>query len=188
MAAATIGGLEGYFINIVLCKTSYDLLSAPFILDPIVQYNFLVRLLLERISWLMDRRRPRGRADVHLAHVRRFKYEQFHQYLTLLGGRRTDIRWEGIALPPKIEAAQTTRGLQAADILAGSVFAAVRPDRHGDHEAAYLRRVAPRLWTSPSGKLESYGLKFLGRAGCTKPYTWLAEVTAIASGGSNGPL
>jgi hypothetical protein len=65
----------------------------------------------------------------------------------------------------------------------------MRPDRHGDHEAAYLTRVAPRLWTGRTGKLETYGLKFLGPDGCTKPYTWLAEVRAIAEGKpASGPL
>ncbi len=112
-----------------------------------------------------------------------------HSYLALLRQLRANIIWGGLDLPPKIEAAQDIRGLQAADILAGCIFAAVWPDRHGDHEAAYLTRVAHRLWTGRTGKLETYGLKFLGPDGCTKPYTWLAEVRAIAEGGTlSGPL
>lgn len=188
MAASTLGAVDAHFINIVVCKLSYDEARTHFISDPIAQYNFCVHLLLERVSWLMERQRPRGVAKIHLAHVRRFKYDRLHSYLEDLQKQKTRIAWEALSLPPKIEAAQAIRGLQAADILAGSVYAAVRTDPHGEYEPEYLRRVAPRLWTGPTGKLETYGLKFLGRPGCTEPFTWLAEIKAIACGTPSGPL
>ncbi len=188
MAAATLGAVDAHFINIVVCKLSYDEAPTSFISDPIAQYNFCVRLLLERVSWLMERQQPRGVAQIHLAHVRRFKYDRLHSYLEDLQKQRTRIAWEALSLPPKIEAAQAIRGLQAADILAGTVYAAVRTDRHGEYEPEYLRRVAPRLWTGPTGKLETYGLKFLGRPGCTEPFAWLAEIKAIACEKPSGPL
>lgn len=179
MAVARLAQVPAWFIVVVLCKESL-LQSNTGLSDPVSQYNYCVRRLLERVSWLVDRQRPRGRATLRFAHVRRFKYERLTSYLQLLRERPTSITWDALAGDPKIEAPAQIRGLQAADIVAGSVYAATRSDRFGAQEPAYLMTIAPRLWTGPTRKLETYGLHFIGVNGCAQDFTWLADVRTAA--------
>lgn len=148
--------------------------------DPARQYNYLARRLIERVSWLIDRRHGSGK--LIFAHVRRFKYEALESYLDHL--RRTDsgIRWEAIkSRYPIIEQPNKIRGLQVADLVAGCVYSAVRKDGFGDHEPAYLREIASRFWVGPTRKLHSYGLNLVGSHGrCHDQFAWWSEVARRA--------
>jgi hypothetical protein len=178
MAAGRLADTPAWFIAVVLCKESLD--SSTGLSDPVSQYNYCVRRLLERISWLMNQQRPRGRATLRFAHVRRFKYERLTAYLVLLKQRQTTIVWEAFSGHPRIEAPAQIRGLQAADLAAGAVYSATRPDRYGNWEPTYLIALGPRLWSRPTRKLETYGVHFIGGPGCAETFTWLPDLRAAA--------
>jgi len=178
MVATRLAALPATFVNIILCKDSL-MGSGTRLSDPEAQYNYLVRYLLERISWYVDQNH--GLATLRFAHVRRFKYKNLNAYLDHL--RQVDgssISWSALknGQRPHIEQPHERRGLQVADLLAGSVYAAVRPDRHGEQEPEYLRRLSARLWTGRTNKLSTYGLKVVGGSGhdCADHFGWLADL------------
>jgi hypothetical protein len=140
--------------------------------DSTQQYNYAVRRLLERISWLMQK--SDGEAIVTFAHVRRFPYSRLHEYVKLLMDLPSNIHWDRFHGPFRIEQPERIRLLQMADIVAGCLYAALRTDRFGDYEAAYALQLAPRFWTGPTGKLATYGLHFIGtnECGCPSNYPW----------------
>lgn len=178
MVATRLAGLPATFVNIVLCKDSL-LGSGTKLSDPEAQYNYLVRYLLERVSWYVDQKF--GLATLRFAHVRRFKYQNLYDYLDYLPYvHGCTIRWSALknGQRPHIEQPHQRRGLQVADMLAGSVYAAVRPDRHGEQEPEYLRRVSSRLWTGRTNKLSTYGLKVVSGSGhdCADHFDWLADL------------
>ncbi|MFI7213150.1 DUF3800 domain-containing protein [Micromonospora maritima] len=145
------------------------------------QYNYPMRRLLERVSWYINNQWGVGK--IYLAHVRRFKYEELYSYLDYL--RRDpdcSIRWKAFAGPrPTIEQPNKIRGLQVADMVAGSVFAALRPDRHGDQEPAYLYELAHRFWVGGTRKLGTYGLHFIGGSRPrNEQFAWWDEVARRA--------
>ncbi len=175
MVASRLATLPATFINIVLCKDSL-IGSGTRLSSAEAQYNYLVRLLLERVSWFMSANY--GTPTLRFAHVRRFKYENLHDYLDLLPDRpNCNIKWWTLnnGQRPIIEQPQQRRGLQVADMLAGTVYAAVRHDRHGEQEPEYLRRLSTRLWTGPTNKLSTYGLKVVSANGhdCADHFEWL---------------
>lgn len=148
--------------------------------DHAKQYNYPVRRMLERVSWYVDRHH--GIAKLSFAHVRRFKYDTLKDYLDLLRQMPTDIRWRAIkGRYPAIEQPDKIRGLQVADLVAGCVFAAVRPDVHGDQEPCYLRELAPRLWGGPTRKLHTYGLHIVGKDGRShEQFAWWDDISRAA--------
>lgn len=101
-------------------------------------------------------------------------------YLDSLRAQTTEIRWAALPKRPRIEQPSQVEGLQAADSVAGCVYAAVRPDRHGDQESCYLEAIAPRLWTGPTQELRIYGLQLVGKPGCEDQFPWLPRVEEIA--------
>lgn len=176
--ARQIASLPLVLANVVVCKDSL-VKSGTALDDPARTYHYAVRRLLERVSWAVDRKD--GCADLRFAHVRRFKYDPLFKYLEYL---RADpecrIAWAALknGTRPKIEQPSQIRGLQVADAVAGAVYAAVRPDQHGDVEPGYLRAIAPRLWRGPSNNLHKYGLHFIqGRQhDCRAHHSWFAEL------------
>jgi Protein of unknown function (DUF3800) len=128
-------------------------------------YNYAMRLLLERVSWLVDE--ANGEATITLASVSGLPARVPRAYIELLrrGGRTNQVRWN--AIHPKIEVrhASTRDGLQVADIAAGALDRAIRPHQRPPHrmEPAYLMLIASRIYVRTAGKIASYGLKALPR-------------------------
>jgi Protein of unknown function (DUF3800) len=181
--AGELARLPADFINVVVCKDSL-MGSGSALAKPSYQYNYPMRRLLERVSWLMDG--SDGVATLRLAHVRRFKYETLHNYLDYLAvDRDCRINWATLknGTRPKIEQPSQRRGLQVADLVAGCVYAAVRTDRHGGQEPQYLQSIAPRLWTGPTKKLETYGLHFISGRGheCGTHNPWLPALRSLCT-------
>lgn len=148
--------------------------------DSTQQYNYAVRRLLERISWLMQK--LDGEAILTFAHVRRFPYSRLHDYVQLLSDLPTSIRWDRFHGSFRIEQPERVKLLQMADIVAGCLYAALRTDRFGEYEAAYALELAPRLWTGPTRKLATYGLHFIGtkECGCADKYPWWPALESAA--------
>ncbi|MDP8930557.1 MAG: DUF3800 domain-containing protein [Actinomycetota bacterium] len=174
LVARTIGASDVALTAVIVHKSC--LVNAGSALgDPAKQYNYAVRRLLERVTWYVDRRD--GEAILTFAHVRRFPYDELEDYLRHLRNSATEIKWRALRRV-RINQPKKIRLLQMADLVAGCIYAAVRTDKFGDYEPAYLREIAPRLWTGPTGKLHTYGLHFVGAGGCAcaQTYPWWTEL------------
>jgi Protein of unknown function (DUF3800) len=135
-------------------------------------YNYVVRRLLERITWYLRDRGAEG--IITFAHVRRFPYQRLNSYLQLLRSQPTEIRWSTIRSGKvRIDQPNRVRGLQVADLTAGAVGSALRPDRYGDFEPSYLQTILPRLYIRRGGSVTSYGMNIIGPQGCMQAaYPW----------------
>src|SRR5690606_12552689 len=105
-------------------------------------YNYAIRRILERVSWLAHNRN--GEAILTFSHIKNFPYSTLFAYIERLKAQDTTIRWGAVPGRPRLDQPNRVRGLQLADMAAGMVSAAVVPDPHGDFEAAYLHALIPR--------------------------------------------
>ena len=160
-AAEALGGLNARVIYSVLEKATMP--KDAHLTNRDAMYNYALRFLLERISWLVDDHS--GVAAVMLASVEGLPGSVPRGYVEKLRrmGSGTQIRWH--ALRPKVEIEQASRrdGLQMADIAAGALDRAMRLTSVAPHriEPAYLNAMSDRIWTRGPGKMGSYGLKAL---------------------------
>ncbi|MEI8172499.1 MAG: DUF3800 domain-containing protein [Deltaproteobacteria bacterium] len=135
-------------------------------------YFYMVRLLIERISWLCRdsmRINDPGDGSVRLVFSNRssLDYANLQRYLEHLEENRIAFDYNaapGIVFPDEIETHTSGKrlGLQVADAVASSLFYAVNPNAYGMTEDAYLRilwRVLYRRQGSPWG----YGIKIMPR-------------------------
>lgn len=175
VAAQALRGMpKARFIFVIVDKAS--LAGKHVLSDPAAMYNYALRRLLERISWLVDD--SGGEAIITVAHVRRFPYERLETYITWLRANQTQIRWDAIRGDIRIEQQSNIGLLQAADLAAGCAWAALVPDRYGNVEGAYLLELAPRLYC-PHGreeKVRAYGLHVVGDETCLEVYDWWPEI------------
>lgn len=126
--------------------------------DPM--YLWALRLLVERVSWLVENRGG-SNAIVTFAHLKRFQARKLHDYRRALeGSTDTSIRWHvyrdhpfRFATPGEIDL------LQVADTTASAVFKAVEPDRFGNTEPRYLEVLRSKLYRGDETGITSYGLK-----------------------------
>lgn len=145
-------------------------------------YNYAIRRLLERVSWMAADRN--GEIHLTFAHIRRFPYETLFSYIERLKTERTSIRWHTLPHRPRLDQPHRVRGLQLADMTAGIVSAAVHPDTHGGYEPCYLRTMIPRLYKNreTGSSIASYGMNIVGRRGCmSSAYPWWDEFEAACS-------
>lgn len=125
--------------------------------QPDFLYNWLLRLMLERLSWFARNRRDTVRPV--FAQVRGLDPRKLHSYMTRLRGLETTIAWNSLHLPAVIDTPKNRRVLQVADAFCGMINSAFEWDAYGSSEARYLEVVRPRMWRSRAGKLASYGMK-----------------------------
>src|SRR5262249_39327746 len=80
-------------------------------------------------------------------------------YLRHLQTMKTSINWNVIK-PECVESAPhgDKRGLQVADVVASSFWAAVEPNRFGNTEPRYAKHLLSRVYHR-KGRVESYGIK-----------------------------
>lgn len=128
-------------------------------------YRYATRLLLERVSWLCREHRIAGRGDgfaeVIFSNRGQMSYDDLRDYLCRLREKPgVQIDWSAID-PVRVRAVQHTQlaGLQVADAVASSGFAAVNANQFGDTEHRYLLELSPVMYRR-KGKLSGYGLKF----------------------------
>ncbi|MBZ0159187.1 DUF3800 domain-containing protein [Candidatus Methylomirabilis sp.] len=131
-------------------------------------YRYACRLLLERVSWLCRdhhiRDRGDGTADIIFSNRGQMSYDDLRAYLQRLkemsAAGEVNIEWSVIN-PKAVSAVQHTQraGLQVADAVASSVYAAVNPNQFGDTEDRYLRAIVSVCYRY-QGRLLGYGLKF----------------------------
>jgi hypothetical protein len=169
MVAKQLGTLPMTLTNVVVMKRSMGSPSSR-LGDPTSMYNYAVRRLLERISWFVASRN--GEAVVTFAHVRRFPYEKLEEYLARLKTQDTSINWASLTGKPRIDQPRRVPGLQVADLCAGCLWSALKPDRFGNYEQAYLREIYQLLYMRRGKKIQSYGMNIVGEKNCMSIYPW----------------
>lgn len=177
------GSSVASIVNVIIHK---DLLGQPLptgemahISHPDPMYLWALRLLLERVSWLIDEAGG-DEAIVTFAHLKGFEIGKLHDYRAALEATDgVDIRWPvfaghrfRIASPKDVEL------LQLADTAASALFRAVEPDSFGNTEARYLEELRPKLYRRGRGLVTSYGLKVFPSAISAKdgPLAFLREL------------
>lgn len=142
-------------------------------------YNYPARLLLERLSWLIDD--ADGEALLTFASVKGMPAHILRDYVALLrtrphghGPDQTTIRWNAIRHPIHIEQAIRRDGIQIADVVGGALDRAIRPSPNPPHrtEPRYLNELGGVLYRGTTNKLASYGLKALARPGFWQSFPW----------------
>jgi hypothetical protein len=137
-------------------------------------YFYLVRYLLERVSWFVrDQHNPAkyggdGTGEIVFSNRQGMPYEEMKAYLRRLDKQResgADIRVDLERLPLEQISTFTPgrcMGLQLADAAAGALFNALERDRYGNTEPRYLREILPVVYRHES-KVLGYGLKIVPR-------------------------
>ena len=131
-------------------------------------YRYVCRMLLERVSWLCRDHRKEGsgdgRAEIIFSNRSQMSYEELRRYVRKLkedsDPMKVSIDWSVIDpdLMRPVEHSQMA-GLQVADAVASSLFAAVNPNRYGDTEEKYASLLFPNFYRHKDTAL-GYGLKF----------------------------
>lgn len=143
-------------------------------------YNYPLRLLLERVSWLVDD--AGGEAAITLAAVHGLPGRVPRRYIERLrsGAVPTEIRWHALRRKVEIHQAASRDGLQFADIAAGALDRAIRPSvmLPSRIEPAYLELLGSRIYVRADGKIASYGMKALPAALWAR-YPWWRQVSRL---------
>lgn len=176
--AREIGALPITLTSVIVMKRPM-MGSGTQLSDATSMYNYAIRRLLERVSWYVDDQG--GEAILTFAHVRRFPYKRLERYLRLLVSQPTEIRWHAFRRNPRIDQPSRIRPLQLADLSAGCIGAALKPDPFGAFEIAYLKELIPVTYVRGNGRVSSYGVNIVGPKGCMKAYPWWTDFVEACS-------
>jgi hypothetical protein len=138
-------------------------------------YNYVARLLLERIGLFTSRYQPEGARQpvckVTFGRVKGFHPAVLQEYVDKIRRTSNDRCWR--YLTPTIDVAGTAqvRPLQWADITAGALDSAIKPDRHGAFEPSYWLPLMP-LIDKREGQMLNSGFKVLGDDRCITGLPW----------------
>lgn len=132
-------------------------------------YRYATRILLERVSWLCrDQRRVGegdGFAEVIFSNRSNMSYEEIREYLRLLL-RQSETHPQKVQIdrtvidPDRIRSVEHSKlaGLQVADAVASGFNFAVKVNRYGETEPAYLGHLKKTLYRHQSQAM-GYGIK-----------------------------
>ena len=165
--------LKVFFV--VLPKSSTPQ-SAKMRRDPNYVYNYLAKILLERMSWFArDAQLP---AHPCFASVKRMPRIHLDQYISRLQSEGGDIDWQWLVTPVGVDQANNRIGMQWADIAGRAILKATTPGTHPPHriEPVYLEALAPAIWGRRD--IESYGIKSIN-SDWHKSQPWWSRVTAL---------
>lgn len=176
-------------------KTASVLVYKPLIKEPEVfreryrLYFYAARYLLERVSWYCRDHKTisdvgDGSAEVIFSSRSGMSYDDLKHYLGTLNSQTgfCDVRiaWNVIR-PDQVMAYSPGKraGLQIADAIAYSCYAAVQPSQYGFTEARYLRMLKPVTYRHRS-TYQGYGIKLwptevAGWLAGQEMYHWLLE-------------
>jgi len=154
--AGALASLEQLHICSVV-YSKWDVPASAGVGQPDYLYNWVLRLLVERLSWFAKERD--GRLVMHFAEVKGLPPAVIADYLCRLQGKETQIKWPSLVMPARVNTPRNQRMLQVADAASGAVFAAFEWDEFGNVERRYLETIRPRIWAYRGGDLHSYGLK-----------------------------
>lgn len=131
--------------------------------------RYATRLLLERVSWLCrDHRRPGegdGFTEIIFSNRSNMSYEEIRDYLRLLRRQAADMPLkvqidQSVIVPDRIRSVEHSKlaGLQVADAVASGIHFALKVNRYGETESAYLPHLKKTLYRHKDIAL-GYGLK-----------------------------
>jgi hypothetical protein len=134
--------------------------------DIVKTYNYASRLLFERMA-LTAQAWPGGarRVITKVSHVRGHDHAVSHDYITKTcptSQSFVTVPWSLVTRNIQVAGAAAYDGLQAADLYAGMLNAAISPDKYGNTSPEHLQAVAHQLRRGPNGKVLDYGIKILG--------------------------
>jgi hypothetical protein len=148
---------DAMLISVVLCK--WHLLErGTKLTDPEYLYHWPLRLLLERISWLGQRKNVR--VATHLSQVSGVPPGVIRRYIRRLGRLETYISWEHLILPPGVSTPQKQVMLQLADFGSAAIYRAFEKDEFGYANQSYIEMLKPKIWRRPGRALWEDGLKY----------------------------
>lgn len=144
----------------ILCKEPLRDSQQTRLTDADPMYLWVLRLLLERISWCVQQAGGTG-AAVTFGEVKGFKAEKLHDYRSRLEKQDgVSIAWPLFQGHPfRIGRPSTVELLQVADTAASAIYHAVEPDDYGNTEPRYLVELRPKIYRRSSAPVTSYGLK-----------------------------
>ncbi len=143
------------YMNIIADTTKFD---TGKISSPITAYNYLCRMLLERVSWFL---RDTGReADVVLSARGTSKDNELIEYINekLLDNNGINIA-KGVINSVTAKSAGSWDLLQLADVCATTTFLAYEKNGWGFITPCFIRTLTDHLYTH-NGTIRSYGIKF----------------------------
>lgn len=157
-------------------RTVNVLVHKPLIVEPekfqntkYLLYRYATRMLLERVSWLCrDHRRPDegdGFAEIVFSNRSNMSYDDIRDYLRLLirqhDGDPQKVQIDPTVIDPeRISSVEHSKlaGLQVADAVASGLHFAVKVNRYGETETAYLPHLKKTLYRHQKTAL-GYGIK-----------------------------
>lgn len=160
VADSSVEAIANVVIDKKLLADGGPIGDADHISRPDPMYLWALRLLLERISWLVDGHGSDS-AIVTFSHIKRFRADKLHSYRqSLETSNDVNIRWRALHRHPfRIATPNEVELLQVADTAASALFKAIEPDRFGNTEPRYLEELASKIFRQNGGNITSYGLK-----------------------------
>lgn len=152
--AGAVNDIPFTYINIIVDTSKLTLSKEK---STSIAYNFICRLLIERVSWFL--RDTNRQADIVLSSRGTSKDNDLIQYIneTLLKSNNT-ISKENIN-EIKALSAGTWEMLQLADICATTTFSAYEVSGWGYRVPCYLRKIYSHLYRY-NGDVMGYGIKY----------------------------
>jgi hypothetical protein len=167
-------------VNILIYK---PLISEPekFQNTKYLLYRYASRLLLERVSWLCRDSRRTGEGDgtceVIFSNRSNMSYEEIKDYIRHLQKQGEDDPQKvqidfSVIQPDRIQSVEHSKlaGLQIADAVASGFNFAVKVNRYGETETAYVMHLKKTIFRYKKEVALGYGLK-----------VWPEDFTAIKS-------
>ncbi|MFN0038108.1 MAG: DUF3800 domain-containing protein [Burkholderiales bacterium] len=163
-----VGDLPIRTVNILVYK--------PLIVEPekfqntkYLLYRYATRMLLERVSWLCrDHRQTEegdGFAEIIFSNRSNMSYDNIRDYLRVLRKQAADnpqkVQIDPTVIDPgRISSVEHSKlaGLQVADAVASGLHFAVKVNRYGETENAYLPHLKETLYRHQKTAL-GYGIK-----------------------------
>ena len=133
-------------------------------------YRYATRMLLERVSWLCRDQRREGEGDgfteVIFSNRSNMSYDDIRDYLRMLLKQSAEnpqhVQLDASVIDPeRIQAVEHSKlaGLQVADAVASGIHFALKINRYGETEPAYLPHLKKTLYRHER-RSTGYGLKW----------------------------
>lgn len=151
---------EDFTISYVICDTYDDTIKASTLKGNGRLYAYVIRYLMERISWFgHDRGQP---VDLVFANRSNVSYDELKDYLNRIQKDSSCQIKSGVIDVSRMQckAVEQVKLLQVSDICNGACFNALEYDRFGYYDERYLLGLWDKIYRR-NGNLFSYGMKFL---------------------------
>lgn len=166
-------------VSVIVCKRILATNEGPMEEVP-AQYNYTFRYLLERLSWLAERRQTTlTYVAAELGSAPPGLLAEYEETLRRSTDPTMSIKWAHLTNPAgRMAPMREEPLLELADLAASATAKAFEPDEWGFTERAYFRNLAPTLFRSADGeRVLRYGIKIHPtRAESRVAYSWAADL------------